>query len=141
MWWRRQRLLGSLSGLTGRGKFEVRKGEGQRVGHMPQNNRTDMDFWEMMVRLAWQGRTKNWGSEALMAHLDAKTTEKASRGWSLGLLPSAVPGAYIPDFLEVPPQIPFMGSLLLKGNSPGRGSRKKRGARRTSLGNRDTSHP
>lgn len=62
-----------------------------------------------------------------MAHLDAKTTEKASRGWSLGLLPSAVPGAYILDFLEVPPQIPFMGSLLLKGNSPGRGSRKKGG--------------
>lgn len=59
VWWRRQRLLGSLSGLTGRGKFEVRKAEGQRVGHMPQTDRTDMGFWEMMVRLAWQGRRKN----------------------------------------------------------------------------------
>lgn len=63
----------------------------------------------------------------MTAHLDAKTTEKASRGWRLGLLPSAVPGVYISDFLEVPPQIPFMGSFLLKGNSPGRGSKKKGG--------------
>lgn len=77
----------------------------------------------------------------MTAHLDAKTTEKASRGWRLGLLPSAVPGASISDFLEVPPQIPFMGSLLLKGNSPGRGQQKERGARRASLGNRDTSNP
>lgn len=78
----------------------------------------------------------------MTAHLDAKTTEKASRGWSLALLPSAVPGVSISDFLEVPPQIPFMGSLLLKGNSPGRGQQKERGEPwRASLGNRDTSHP